>query len=60
MKTIDLRRPGTPNPSKIVETIGKKLKETRDKIESKVDLGKIAEKMAERRERVLGGDKKEE
>ena len=54
MKKVDLTRPGTTSPKKIVETIGKKLKENKDKIDSKVDLGKIAEKMAERRERVMG------
>lgn len=56
MKKINLTKPGDSNPKKILESIGKKLKENKDKIDSKVDLAKIAEKMAERRERILSED----
>jgi len=53
MKTIDLGKFSSSNTKKIISVIGKKLKENENKTNSKIDLGKLAEKLAERKEKAL-------
>jgi len=63
MKTVDLGRLSSSSAKKITSVIGKKLKENRDslnKIKSKIDLGKLAEKLAERKEKAMADAKEED
>jgi uncharacterized protein YoxC len=63
MKTIDLGRLNTSSAKKITSVISKKLKENEKKASSKIDLGKLAEKLAERKEKATvekAGEGKEE
>jgi hypothetical protein len=51
MKKIDLSKAPLSSASKITSAISKKLKENEDKTKSKIDLGKLAEKLADRKAR---------
>lgn len=53
MKKIDLGQAPLSTSKKIASVIGKKLEENKEKISSKIDLGKIAEKLSERRQKAL-------
>lgn len=51
MKTIDVGGLAKSSAKKITSVISKKLKENEKNTNSKIDLGKLAEKLAERKER---------
>jgi hypothetical protein len=62
MKKIDLSKAPLSSASKITSAISKKLKENENKTKSKIDLGKLAEKLAERKAKAEeeGGDSDDE
>ena len=63
MKIVDVGQLNASSAKKISKVISKKLKENESKTKSKIDLGKLAEKLAERKERAMvesGGKGKKE
>jgi len=53
MKIVDVGQLNASSAKKISKVISKKLKENESKTKSKIDLGKLAEKLAERKERAM-------
>ena len=53
MKKINVGRLNSSEAKKVFSAIGKKLKENKDKIKSKIDLTKLASELAERKEKAV-------
>ena len=59
MKTVNLGGFKTSNSKEITSVIGKKLRDNEKKSNSKIDLGKLAEKLAERKEKITSEENEE-